>query len=52
MQHEIFFSLSDKIKTQKLKTQESKERKFEEKVREKGWVVLIFIKLHLYFCKL
>ena len=35
MQQEIFFSLSE-TKTQKMSTQESKERKFEEKVREKG----------------
>ena len=35
MQHEIFLSLSDEIKTQKLNALESKERKFEEKVREK-----------------
>ena len=34
MQQEIFFSLSE-MKTQKMNTQESKERKFEEKVREK-----------------
>ena len=30
------------MKTQKMNMQESKERKFEEKVREKGWAVLIF----------
>ena len=30
------------MKTQKTNMQESKERKFEEKVREKGWAVLIF----------
>ena len=35
MQQEIFFSLSE-MKTQKMNTQESKERKFVEKVREKG----------------
>ena len=35
MQQEIFFSLSE-MKTQKMNTQESKEIKFEEKVREKG----------------
>ena len=28
------------MKTQKMNMQESKERKFEEKVREKGWAVL------------
>ena len=27
----------------KMNTQESKERKFEEKAREKGWVALTFI---------
>ena len=37
---EIAFSLSDEIKTQKMNTQESKERKFEEKVRKKGCVFL------------
>ena len=31
----IFFSFSE-MKTQKMNTQGSKERKFEEKVREKG----------------
>ena len=31
MRHEIFFSLPDEIKTQKMNKQESKERKFEEK---------------------
>ena len=41
MQQEIFISLP-KMKAQKMNTQESKERKFEEKVREKGWTVLIF----------
>ena len=35
MQQEIFFSLPE-MKTQKMNTQESKERKFVEKVREKG----------------
>ena len=35
MQQEIFLSLSE-MKTQKMNTQESKEREFEEKVREKG----------------
>ena len=41
MQKEIFFSLSE-MKTQKMNKQKSKERKFEEKVIEKGWAVLIF----------
>ena len=36
MRYEIVFSLSDEIKTQKMNTHESKERKFEEKLREKG----------------
>ena len=45
----IFFSLSE-MKTHKMNTQESKERKFEEKVREKGSTVLIFTRLHLHFC--
>ena len=35
MRQEIFFSLSE-MKTQKMNTQESRERNFEEKVREKG----------------
>ena len=43
MQQDIFFSFPNEIKPQKTKTQKSRERKFEEKVREKGWVVLIFI---------
>ena len=44
MPHEILFSLLDEIQnTKKMKTRESKERKFEKKVREIGWVVLIFI---------
>ena len=30
------------MKTQKPNMQESKERKFEEKVKEKGWAVLTF----------
>ena len=30
------------MKTQKMNMQESKERKFEEKVREKVWAVLTF----------
>ena len=41
MQQDIIFSLSE-MKTQKMITQESKERQFEEKVREKMWAVLIF----------
>ena len=41
MQQEIFFSLSE-MKIHKMNTQEPKERKFEEKVREKGSAVLIF----------
>ena len=41
MQQEIFISLP-KMKAQKMNTQESKERKFEEKVREKGWAFLVF----------
>ena len=43
MRHGVFFSLSDEIKTKKMHTQELKKRKFEEKVREEGLVVLIFI---------
>ena len=35
MRQEIFFSLPQ-MKTQKMNTQESKERKFDEKIREKG----------------
>ena len=35
MQQEIFSSLSE-MKTQEMNTQESKERRFKEKVREKG----------------
>ena len=34
----------------KMNKQESKERKFEEQVREKECVVLLFIQLYLYFC--
>ena len=34
----------------KINTQDSKERKFEEKVREKRSTVLIFTQLHLHFC--
>ena len=30
------------MKTQKINTEESKERRFEEKVREKGGAALIF----------
>ena len=41
LQQGIFFSLSE-MKTQEMNSQESKERKFEEKVREKVWAVLIF----------
>ena len=37
MSHEILFSLLDEIQnTKKMKTRESKERKFEKKVREIG----------------
>ena len=37
MPHEILFSLLDEIQnTKKMKTRESKERKFEKKVREIG----------------
>ena len=35
MRREIVFSLPDEIKTQKNETQESKERNFEEELREK-----------------
>ena len=49
MRQEIFFSLSE-MKTQKMNTQEPKERKFESKVREKVWEVLIFTWLYLHFC--
>ena len=35
MQQEIFFSLAE-MEIQKINSKESKERKFEEKVREKG----------------
>ena len=41
MQQEILLSLSE-MKTQKINTEESKERTFEEKVREKGGAALIF----------
>ena len=40
MQQEIFFNLSE-MKIQKMNTQESKGKKNEEKIREKGWAVLI-----------
>ena len=41
---EILFSLLEKIQnTKKMNTPESKERKFKEKIREIGGVVLIFI---------
>ena len=44
MAHEILFSLLDEIlNTMKMNTRESKERKFEIKIREIGRVVLIFI---------
>ena len=36
MRREIFFSLSDEIKIQKINRQESKERKYEEKVEKRG----------------
>ena len=36
MRHEIFFRLSDEIKTQKNEQAGIKRKKFEEKVREKG----------------
>ena len=35
MRHEVFFSLSDEMKTQKMNMHESKERKLEGKIREK-----------------
>ena len=38
------------MKTQEMNSQESKERKFEEKLREKGWAVLMFTYLYLNFC--
>ena len=41
MRHELFFSFSDEVKTQKMKMQESKEIKFEEKVRGKGWFLVL-----------
>ena len=44
MPHVMLFSLLEEIQnTKKTKTWEPKERKFEIKVREIGWVVLIFI---------
>ena len=36
MQHEIFFSLSEEIKTQKMNTQQLKETKIDKEMREKG----------------
>ena len=43
MPHEILFSLLDEIQNSiKMNTQESKERKFEQKVKEIGYVILIF----------
>ena len=43
MPHEIMFSLLDEIQNmKKMNTRESKEKKFEKKVREIGWVVSIF----------
>ena len=51
MPHEILFSLLDEMQnTIKMNTRESKERKFETKVREIRRVVLIFILLYLLFC--
>ena len=41
MQPETFFSLKE-MKTEKISMQEWKERKFEEKVREKGRAVITF----------
>ena len=44
MPHERQLSLLDEIQNRKkMDKQESKERKFEKKIRELGWVVLIFI---------
>ena len=44
MPQEVLFSLLDEIQTQKkMNTRESKETKFEKKVREIEWVVLILI---------
>ena len=44
MPHEMLFSLLDEtLNTKKMNTRESKERKFEKKVRETGRVVLIII---------
>ena len=43
MPREIMFSLLDEIQHTKMNTQESKEIKFETKVREIRQVVLIFI---------
>ena len=51
MPHEMPFSLLDEIQnTIKINTEESKERKFETKVREIGRVVLTFICFYLLFC--
>ena len=42
--YQIQFSLLDEIQnTKKMNTQKSKEKRIENKVRETGWVVLIFI---------
>ena len=47
--HDILFNLLEEIQnTKKRNTSESKERKFEKKVREIGWVILIFMYLYLY----
>ena len=45
-----YFEVCQAKNPQKLNMQKSKERKFEEKVTEKGWVVLIFIYLYSHFC--
>ena len=43
MPHEIMFSLLDEIEDiKKMNIRESKEKKFEKKVREIGWLVSIF----------
>ena len=43
MPHEIMFSLLDEIEDiKKMNIRESKEKKFEKKVREIGWIVSIF----------
>ena len=42
--NEILFNLLEEVQnTKKMKTRDSKKRKFSNKVREIGWVVLIFI---------